>query len=243
MCAYGTNIVGGVATGNGGQKVCDRPVFKTVEECVNYTGADTSIIFLPAESVKDAAIMAIRAGIKLIVMIPEHIPMDDLLLIRKEARDRSCTIIGGNTPGIITPGQAYLGIVPEVDFMPGRVGTVSRSGPVMNAVAEILTQSGYGETTCVGLGGDEVPGSTFSEILRLFEQDPDTKAVIMADEIGSVCEETTANTILDMKTPVLTMIGDKTDTEAEKSNTLVSAGAHLCRILSDIPKTLEKLGI
>jgi len=261
MCDYGTNIVGGVTPGKGGQKVYDRPVFDTVEECVEYTGADTSVIFLPAQFVKEAAIEAIRAGIKFIVIIPEHIPIHDMLLIRKEAKEYATTIIGGNTPGIISPGQANLGIIPDVAFKPGRVGTVSRSGSITYYVADTLTRSGYGETTCVGLGGDPVLGSTFSEILWKFEQDSETKAVVMTGEIGGVYEEMAVDTIGGMKTPVLAMIGGiyappgkrmghagaivegKMGTAKEKLEMLASAGAHPCRTFLDIPKTLENLGI
>lgn len=261
MCKYGTNIVGGVTPGKGGQKVEDRPVFDTVNECVKYTGADTSVIFLPAQFVKEAAIEAIRADLKFVVVIPEHIPIHDMLYIRDEAKEHGTTVLGGNTAGIITPGEANLGIIPDIAFKPGKVGTVSRSGSITYYLADTLTRTGYGETTCVGLGGDPILGSTFAEILWLFECDPDTKAVVMSGEIGGVYEEMAADTIGGMKTPVLAMIGGiyappgkrmghagaivegKMGTAKEKLETLVSAGAHACKTFQDIPRILEELGV
>jgi len=207
MITYGTNIVGGVTPGKGGQQVENKPVFDTVEECVAETGADVSVIFLPAHFVKEAAIEAIRAGLKFLVVVPEHIPIHDMLHVREEAVKHGTTVIGGNTAGVITPGEANLGIMPDIAFEPGRVGTVSRSGSITYYVADTLTRTGYGQTTCVGLGGDPVLGSTFAEILLTFEADPKTKAVVMCGEIGGVYEEHAAEVIPDMKTPVLVMIG------------------------------------
>ncbi len=261
MLAYGTNIVGGTSPGKGGQTVIDRPVFDTVAECVEATGADVSIIFLPAKFVKEAAIEAIRAGIKFLVVVPEHIPIHDMLHVRREAVKHGATVIGGNTPGIISPGEANLGIMPDIAFAPGRVGTVSRSGSITYYVADTLTRSGYGETTCVGLGGDPVLGSTFNEILWMFEQDEKTKAVIMCGEIGGVYEEKATEIIPRMKTPVLAMIGGiyappgkrmghagaivegRMGTAREKLDALTTAGAHPCKTFTDIPEMLKRLGV
>jgi succinyl-CoA synthetase alpha subunit len=261
MIAYGTTIVGGVTPGKGGQTVLDRPVFDTVDDCVAATGADTSVIFLPAQFVKEAAIEAIRAGVKLVVVVPEHIPIHDMLLVRKEARKNAVTVLGGNTPGLITPGQCNVGIIPDVAFKPGRVGTVSRSGSITYYLADTLTRSGYGETTCVGLGGDPLLGSTFNEILWMFETDPATKAVVLAGEIGGLYEEMAVDTVRGMKTPVLAMIGGiyappgkrmghagaivegKIGTAKEKLDILASAGAHPCKTFLDIPRILGELGI
>lgn len=261
MIDYGTNIVGGVTPGKGGRKAHDRPVFDTVMECVEYTRADTTVIFLPAAFVKDAAIEAIRAGVQYVVVIPEHIPIFDMMAIRKEALRNSATVLGGNTPGIISPGQANLGIMPDIAFERGRVGVVSRSGSIIYYVADTLTRTGYGETTCVGLGGDPVLGSTFAEILWEFESDTETRAVVMTGEIGGVYEEMAVDTIRGMKTPVLAMIGGmyappgkrmghagaivegKMGTAKEKLETLASAGAYPCRTFLDIPETLKKLGV
>jgi succinyl-CoA synthetase alpha subunit len=261
MITYGTNIVGGVTPGKGGRSVSECPVFDTVAECIEKTGADISVIFLPAIAVKEAAIEALRAGIKFLVVVPEHIPIHDMLYVREEAVAAGATVIGGNTPGIITPGQANLGIMPDIAFTPGRVGTVSRSGSITYYVADTLTRTGYGESTCVGLGGDPVLGSTFNEILLKFEEDPDTKAVVMCGEIGGVYEEKATEVIPNMKTPVLVMIGGlyappgkrmghagaivegRMGTAQEKLDCLAEAGAHPCRTFLDIPETLKKLGV
>ncbi|NOY88174.1 MAG: succinate--CoA ligase subunit alpha [FCB group bacterium] len=261
MLAYGTNIVGGTSPGKGGQTVSGKPVFDTVVECVEATQADVSVIFLPARFVKEAAIEAIRAGIKFIVAIPEHIPIHDMLYVREEAVKAKATVIGGNTAGVMTPGEANLGIMPDIAFAPGRVGTVSRSGSITYYVADTLTRTGFGESTCVGLGGDPVLGSTFDEILWKFEEDEKTKAVVMCGEIGGVYEECATETIRKMKTPVLAMIGGiyappgkrmghagaivegKMGTAKEKLDILAAAGAHPCRTFLDIPETLKKLGV
>ncbi|MFH1372983.1 MAG: succinate--CoA ligase subunit alpha [bacterium] len=261
MLTYGTNIVGGTSPGKGGQIVHEKPVFDTVAECVENTGADVSVIFLPAPFVKEAAIEAIRAGIKFLVVVPEHIPIHDMLHVRREAVAHGATVIGGNTAGVITPGEANLGIMPDIAFKPGRVGTVSRSGSITYYVADTLTRSEYGESTCVGLGGDPVLGSTFNEILWKFEEDDKTRAVIMCGEIGGVYEEKATEIIPKMKTPVLAMIGGiyappgkrmghagaivegKMGTAREKLDALAAAGAHPCKTFTDIPKTLKKLGV
>ncbi|MBD3402624.1 succinate--CoA ligase subunit alpha [candidate division GN15 bacterium] len=261
MIAYGTNIVGGVTPGKGGQTVAERPVFDTVEECIEQTGADVSVIFLPAHFVKEAAIEAIRAGIRFLVVIPEHIPIHDMLYVREEAVKHGTTVIGGNTAGIITPGEANLGIMPDIAFKPGRVGTVSRSGSITYYVADTLTRTDYGQSTCVGLGGDPVLGSTFAEILLKFEEDDKTKAVVMCGEIGGVYEEKATEAISRMKTPVLAMVGGvfappgkrmghagaivegKMGTAKEKLEMLADAGAHACKTFKDIPETLGRLGV
>jgi len=261
MLAYGTNIIGGVSPGKGGQMIHGKPVFDTVAECIEATGADVSVVFLPAPAVKEAAIEAIRAGVKFLVIIPEHIPILDMLHVRREAVAHDATVIGGNTAGVITPGEANLGIMPDIAFSPGRVGTVSRSGSITYYVADTLTRTGYGESTCVGLGGDPVLGSTFDEILWKFEEDDKTKAVVLCGEIGGVYEECATETIGKMKTPVLAMIGGifappgkrmghagaivegRMGTAREKLETLAEAGAHPCKTFLDIPETLKKLRV
>ncbi len=261
MKAYGTNVVAGTSPGKGGSTVEGVPVYDTVEECVKQQGADTSVIFLPAQFVKEAAIEAIYAGIKFIVVVPEHIPILDMMKVRKEALKFGATVLGGNTAGIITPGQANLGIMPDIAFKPGRVGTVSRSGSLTYYIADTLTREGYGETTCVGLGGDPVLGSTFDEILWKFEQDHETKAVVMAGEIGGVYEERAKDTISKMKKPVVVMIGGvfappgkrmghagaivegNMGTAESKLKVLESAGAHRAKTFLDIPRILKSLDI
>ena len=261
MLKYGTKIVAGTSPGKGGQKVENVPVYDTVKECVENHDADVSVIFLPARFVMDAAIEAIHAGIKLVVVIPEHIPINDMMVVRKEAQKYGARVLGGNTAGIISPGEANLGIMPDIAFSPGRVGTVSRSGSLTYYVADTLTRTGYGETTCVGLGGDPVLGSTFNEILELFEQDEKTKAVVLVGEIGGVYEELAGETISKMKKPVIAMVGGLTappgkrmghagaivegelGTAQSKVKSLEESGAHIARMFWDIPKILEGQGV
>jgi len=261
MLKYGTKIVAGTSPGKGGQKVENVPVYDTVKECVENHDADVSVIFLPARFVMDAAIEAIHAGVKLVVVIPEHIPIHDMMVVRKEAQKYGARVLGGNTAGIISPGEANLGIMPDIAFSPGRVGTVSRSGSLTYYVADTLTRTGYGETTCVGLGGDPVLGSTFNEILELFEQDEKTKAVVLVGEIGGVYEELAGETISKMKKPVIAMVGGLTappgkrmghagaivegelGTAQSKVKSLEESGAHIARMFWDIPRILEGQGV
>jgi succinyl-CoA synthetase alpha subunit len=261
MLKYGTKIVAGTSPGKGGEEVHGVPVYDTVRECVEKHQADTSVIFLPARFVMEAGIEAVRAGIKLVVVVPEHIPIADMLKLRQEAQKQGARILGGNTAGVISPGQANLGIIPDVAFKPGRVGTVSRSGSLTYYIADTLTREGFGETTCVGLGGDPVLGSTFAEILELFEADPDTKAVVMAGEIGGVYEEMAVDTIRAMKKPVIAMIGGifapagkqmghagaivegQMGTAKSKLDALEAAGAHPALTFLDIPRILNELHV
>ncbi len=261
MLQYGTKIVAGTSPGKGGEKVFGLPVYDTVEECVKSHNADTSVIFLPAQFVLEACVEAIYAGIKFIVVIPEHIPIFDMMQIRKEALKHNALVIGGNTAGIITPGEANLGIMPDIAFSPGRVGTVSRSGSLTYYVADTLTRTGYGETTCVGLGGDPVLGTTFDEILLLFEKDVNTKAIVLVGEIGGVYEEKAKETISKMKKPVIVMVGGlfappgkrmghagaivegEMGTAQSKLKALEEGGAHIAKTFLDIPEILKKLGI
>jgi succinyl-CoA synthetase alpha subunit len=261
MLKYGTKIVAGTSPGKGGQQIFDLPVYDSVQECVGKENADTSVIFLPAQFVMEAAIEAIYAGIKLVVVIPEHIPIFDMMLIRKEAQKKGAMVLGGNTPGIITPGEANLGIMPDIAFAPGRVGTVSRSGSLTYYLADTLTRSGYGETTCVGMGGDPILGTTFDEILLLFDEDPNTKATVLAGEIGGVYEEKAKTTIPKLKKPVIAMVGGvfapqgkrmghagaivegEMGTARSKLKALEEGGAHIAKTFLDIPEILKKLRI
>ncbi len=261
MKAYGTNVVGGTSPGKGGQSIDGIPVFDTVGECVEATGADTSVIFLPARFAKDAALEAIYAGLKLVVVIPEHIPIADMLYVRKAALERGTIVIGGNTAGIITPGQCNVGIIPEMAFTAGRIGTVSRSGSLTYYVADTLTRTGYGETTCVGLGGDPCLGSTFDEILKIFDKDPETKAVVMVGEIGGVYEERAAPQVSRMSKPVIFMIGGLSappgkrmghagaivegniGTAQSKVKALSEAGGYHAKTFMEIPEVLKSLKI
>jgi succinyl-CoA synthetase alpha subunit len=261
MVGCGTPIVGGTSPGKGGESVAGVPVFDTVAEAVAATRADTSVLFLPASGVLDGALEAIRAGIRLVVIVPEHIPIHDMLRIREAAVAHGATVLGGNTAGILSPGKANLGIMPEIAFTPGRVGTVSRSGSVTYYLADTLTRAGYGQSTAVGLGGDPVLGSTFAEILDLFDRDPATKAVVMAGEIGGVYEEMAAPRIREMSKPVLAMIGGvhaprgkrmghagaivegEMGTAQSKLDALAAGGAHVARTFREIPDILARLGV
>ncbi|MFN0149488.1 MAG: succinate--CoA ligase subunit alpha [bacterium] len=261
MVGCGTKIVGGTSPGKGGEAVAGVPVFDTVAEAVAATKADTTVLFLPAAGVLDGALEAIRAGVKLVVIVPEHIPIHDMLRIREAAVARGVTVLGGNTAGILSPGKANLGIMPEIAFTPGRVGTVSRSGSVTYYLADTLTRAGYGQSTSVGLGGDPVLGSTFAEVLELFDRDPETKAVVMAGEIGGVYEEMAAARIRAMSKPVLAMIGGvhaprgkrmghagaivegEMGTAQSKLDALVKGGAHVAKTFREIPEILAKLGV
>jgi succinyl-CoA synthetase alpha subunit len=261
MKGYGTRIVAGTSPGKGGSTVHEIPVYDTVAECVSRHQADTSVVFLPAAAVKDAAIEAIHAGIKTVVVVPEHIPIADMMLVRREAKKHGSLILGGNTAGVISPGRANIGIIPPLAFKRGRVGTVSRSGSITYYLADTLSRTGYGETTCVGLGGDPVLGSTFNDILELFERDPETKAVCLAGEIGGVYEEIAAPTIAKMSKPVIAIIGGvfappgkrmghagaivegEMGTAQSKLKALESGGAHIAKTFKDIPDILARLKI
>ena len=261
MKAYGTNIVGGTSPGKGGQEMEGMPVFDTVEDCVDRTGANVSVIFLPAKFAKGAALESIYAGIPFVVVVPEHIPIADMMYVRKAALEHGTTVIGGNTAGIISPGQANVGIIPDIAFTRGKVGTVSRSGSITYYVADTLTRTGYGETTCVGLGGDPVLGSTFDEILSIFDKDDETKAVVLCGEIGGVYEERATEQIAKMSKPVLFLIGGlsappgkrmghagaivegNVGTAQSKVAALTEAGAHHAKTFMDIPEILKDLGV
>lgn len=261
MLEYGTNIVAGTSPGKGGQSVEGVSVRDTVAECVSEFDADFSVIFLPAGFACEAAIEAIYAGIKTVVVVPEHIPIADMMQVRKAAKEHGTVVIGGNTAGIITPGQANVGIIPDIAFKAGRIGTVSRSGSLTYYVADTLTRTGFGETTCVGLGGDPVLGSTFDEILLLFDEDDDTKAIVMVGEIGGVYEERAAETVKGLSKPVICMIGGvfappgkrmghagaivegNMGTAQSKLDVLIKAGAHHAKTFMDIPEILQRLSI
>jgi succinyl-CoA synthetase alpha subunit len=257
MIDYRTNIVAGTSPGKGGQEVEGVPVYNTVRECIENEGANVSVLFLPARFVLDSTMEAIDAGIPFVVVVPEHIPIHDMLKIRDAAQATKTTVIGGNTPGIISPGKCNVGIIPDIAFKQGKVGTVSRSGSILYYVANTLTDSGWGETTCVGMGGDPILGSTFSEILALFENDPETLAVVMMGEIGGVYEEMAGEQIASMDTPVIAMIGGmfaprgkrmghagaivegSMGTAESKVNALKEAGAHIAKTFLDRPEILD----
>ncbi|ODN42681.1 succinate--CoA ligase subunit alpha [Piscirickettsia litoralis] len=209
---YGTNMVGGVTPGKGGETHLGLPVFNTVAEAVEKTGAEATVIYVPAPFCKDAIIEAADAGIKLIVCITEGIPVLDMLdakeYIEKYTKAR---LIGPNCPGVITPGESKIGIMPGHIHLPGKVGIVSRSGTLTYEAVKQTTDLGFGQSTCVGIGGDPIPGSTFIDILEMFQNDPQTEAIIMVGEIGGTAEEEAAEYIKNNVTkPVVSYIAGVT---------------------------------
>jgi succinyl-CoA synthetase alpha subunit len=201
MLEYGTQIVAGVTPGKGGTKVHNIPVYDTVEEAIKNHQADASIIFVPAPFAADAALEALENGIKTVVIITEHIPVKDAINVMTYAKQVNATIIGPNTPGIITPGECKLGIMPAHIFKPGSVGMISRSGTLTYEIAAGLTRKQMGQSTCIGLGGDPIVGLNFIDALKLFEKDPQTEGIALIGEIGGNLEELTAEYIAKEKYP------------------------------------------
>ncbi len=208
---YGTRIVAGVTPGRGGEEHLGVPVYHTMPEAVKATGADVSMIFVPAPAAADAILAAADAGVKLVVCITEGIPVLDMVKVRAALRDHDCRLVGPNCPGVITPGECKIGIMPGFIHQPGRIGIVSRSGTLTYEAVFQTTGNGLGQTTCVGIGGDPVRGMNFIDCLALFEQDPATEGVIMVGEIGGSDEEAAARYIRDHVTkPVVAYIAGVT---------------------------------
>ena len=209
MLAYGTKIIGGTSPGKGGQEVCGVPVYDTVQAVVEKQPVDASCIFIPAPFAKDAAFEAIDAGIQVVVIITEHIPVQDELAIVQFAKARGTTVIGPNTFGIVSSGKCKIGIPPNQFFVPGPVGIVARSGTLTYEIVGNLTANGLGQSTVVGMGGDRVVGLSFVDVLEKFEQDAETKAVVLVGEIGGNAEEEASLFIRKMKKPVIAYIAGK----------------------------------
>ncbi|MBT3648584.1 MAG: succinate--CoA ligase subunit alpha [Flavobacteriales bacterium] len=224
MIEYGTNVVGGVTPNKGGQTHLDRPVFNTVEQAVQSTGADVSIIFVPPAFAGDAIMEAAEAGIKVIVAITEGIPVNDMVKVKEYLGDKDCTLVGPNCPGVITPGGAKVGIMPGFVFKEGRVGIVSKSGTLTYEAADQVVKAGMGISTAIGIGGDPIIGTTTKEAVELFMNDPETDAIVMIGEIGGNLEAEAANWIKAQGNPkpVVGFIAGQT---APKGRTMGHAGA------------------
>ncbi len=250
---YGTNIVGGVTPGKGGREHLGKPVFNSVKEAVDKVEPNASIIFVPAKFCKDSILEAAEAGIKLIICITEGVPTLDMLDVKKYLDNIGARLIGPNCPGVITPGEAKLGIMPGNIHLPGSIGIISRSGTLTYEAVKQTTDLGFGQSSCVGIGGDPIPGSSFIDMLKLFEEDTQTEAIVMVGEIGGTAEEAAAEYIKNnISKPVISYIAGQTapagkrmghagaiiaggkGTAADKISKLKECGVHVADNLVEI---------
>ncbi|MFN0015478.1 MAG: succinate--CoA ligase subunit alpha [Saprospiraceae bacterium] len=261
MIAYGTNVVGGVTPGKGGQTHLDRPVFNTVEDAVRQAGADTSIIFVPPAYAADAIIEAAQSGIKVIVAITEGIPVQDMVRAKAYIDRKDCRLIGPNCPGIITPDEAKVGIMPGFVFKRGPIGLVSKSGTLTYEAADQVAKAGLGITTAIGIGGDPIIGTTTLEAIELFMNDPETEAIVMIGEIGGSLEAEAARWIRQHgnRKPVIgfiagqtapkgrkmghagAIVGSADDTAAAKMRIMAENGIHVVQSPAQIGATVKKV--
>ena len=236
---YGTNIVGGVTPGKGGMEHLGKPVFNSVDEAVEELDPNASIIFVPAKFCKESIIESAEAGIKLIVCIAEGIPTLDMLEVKKRIDDLGVRLIGPNCPGVITPGEAKLGIMPGNIHKPGSIGIISRSGTLTYEAVKQTTDLGFGQSSCVGIGGDPIPGSSFIDMLKLFEDDDQTEAIVLVGEIGGNAEEAAAEYIKNNVTkPVISYIAGQT---APAGKRMGHAGAIIAGGKGTAKDKIEKL--
>ena len=259
MIEYGTRVTGGVTPGKGGQFHLNLPVFNTVRDAVRETGADVSVIFVPPSFAADAILEAADAGIKLIVTITEGIPVSDMVMVKNHIRTLSCRLIGPNCPGIITPGEAKVGIMPGFIHKKGHVGIISRSGTLTYEAVDQVTKTGLGQSTCIGIGGDPVVGTTTLDAVKLMMQDDDTHAIIVIGEIGGNMETEAAEWIRDNGTkPVIgfiagqtapkgrkmghagAIVGGKNDTAAAKMEIMQKCGIHVVQSPAEIGSTVSR---
>jgi succinyl-CoA synthetase alpha subunit len=260
MIEYGTNVIGGVTPGKGGQKHLDLPVFNTVADAVEKEGANTSIIFVPPAFAADAITEAAFAGIKVIICITEGIPVRDMIIAKQIVSSHGATLIGPNCPGVITPGEAKVGIMPGMIFKPGNVGLISRSGTLTYEAVDQLTKAGLGQSTAIGIGGDPVIGTNHTDAVKLFQDDPDTNAIVLIGEIGGSAEEEAAAYIKEHVTkPVVAFIAGSTappgrrmghagaiisggkGTAQDKKKALSDAGITVVESPADIGATLKSM--